>query len=76
MTDTETKSDTEWHLHEGDCIPYMATIMEPQSIDFAVFSPPFPSLYAYTSLPEDIGNSEDVNGEAKLHLGYFYHGLS
>jgi hypothetical protein len=50
--------------------------MPPHSVDFAVFSPPFPSLFSYTSLPEDIGNSEDLRGEAKLHLGYFYRGLT
>jgi hypothetical protein len=42
----------------------------------AVFSPPFPSLYAYTDKAEDIGNSEDLNGEAKIHLSYFYRGLA
>ena len=45
-------------------------------VDFAIFSPPFPKLYAYTSLPEDIGNSEDLEGEAKLHLSFFYRGLA
>lgn len=64
-----------YHLHPGDCILHMAEL-PPECFDFAVFSPPFPSLYAYTSLPEDIGNSEDLKGEAKLHLGYFYRGLA
>lgn len=49
--------------------------MSPQSVDFSVFSPPFPSLFSYTSKAEDIGNSEDLRGEAKLHLSYFYAGL-
>jgi DNA modification methylase len=44
--------------------------------DFAVFSPPFPSLYAYTSQEADIGNSEDLRGEAKLHLSFFYRQLA
>lgn len=57
-----------------DCIRHMA-IMPPESVDMAVFSPPFPSLYAYTSMPNDIGNSEDLAGEAKLHLSFFYRGL-
>ena len=42
----------------------------------AVFSPPFPALYAYTSSEADIGNSEDLKGEAKLHLGFFYKQLA
>lgn len=62
-------------IHHGDCIPHMLEHMPPQSVDFSVFSPPFPSLFAYTSKPEDIGNSEDLRGEAKLHLSYFYAGL-
>lgn len=65
----------EWTLHEGDCIPHMLDNMEPASVDFTVFSPPFPSLYAYTSEACDIGNSEDLRTEAKLHLGFFYRGL-
>lgn len=65
----------EWELHEGDCIPFMATMPE-RSVDFSVFSPPFPSLYAYTSKEADIGNSEDMRYEAKLHLSFFYKQLA
>lgn len=68
--------DAEWTIHEGDCIPHMLSDMEPASVDFSVFSPPFPMLYAYTSEACDIGNSEDLKGEAKIHLGYFYRGLA
>lgn len=68
--------DEPYVIHEGDCIPHMLDDMPSASVDMAVFSPPFPSLYAYTSMPEDIGNSEDVRTEAKLHLGYFYRGLA
>mgnify|MGYP000925283195 FL=1 len=67
--------DQEFAIHHGDCIEHMAT-MPSASVDCAVFSPPFPALYAYTSRAEDIGNSEDLNGEAKLHLGWFYRGLA
>jgi len=65
-----------WKLHEGDCIPHMLEEMPEQSVDMAVFSPPFPALYAYTSEACDIGNSEDLKNEAKLHLGFFYRGLA
>ena len=65
----------DFHVHKGDCIPLMASL-PPACFDLAVFSPPFPSLYAYTSQPEDIGNSEDLRGEAKLHLGFFYRQLA
>lgn len=64
-----------FHVHHGDCITHMATLPA-ECFDMAVFSPPFPSLYAYTSKPEDIGNSEDLRGEAKLHLGFFYNQLA
>jgi hypothetical protein len=65
-----------WELFQGDCIPHMMETMPAASVDLSVFSPPFPSLYAYTSEACDIGNSEDLRHEAKLHLGYFYAGLA
>lgn len=65
----------EFAIYHGDCIEHMA-VMPAASVDCAVFSPPFPALYAYTSRAEDIGNSEDLDGEAKLHLGWFYRGLA
>ena len=66
----------EWALHRGDCIPHMMDDMPPASVDLAVFSPPFPSLYAYTSESSDIGNSEDLKTEAKIHLSFFYRALA
>jgi DNA modification methylase len=64
-----------YYVHHGDCITHMADL-PPACVDLAVFSPPFPSLYAYTSSPADIGNSEDLRNEAKLHLGFFYRQLA
>lgn len=61
----------QWHLHHGDCIPHMATLPD-ACFDFSVFSPPFPSVFAYTDKHEDIGNSEDLSSEGKLHLSFFY----
>jgi len=54
----------------------MMEVMEPQSVDMSVFSPPFPSLYAYTSSPADIGNTDTMGAEANVHLSFFYHGLA
>ena len=65
-----------FEIYHGDCIPHMLEEMEPASVDMSVFSPPFPSLYAYTDKAEDIGNSEEMRGEAKLHLSFFYRGLA
>lgn len=62
---------SEWHIEQADCIEHMA-VMPESSVDLAVFSPPFPSLYAYTSEECDIGNSDDLRTEAQLHLGFFY----
>jgi hypothetical protein len=67
--------DQEYAIHHGDCIPYMAE-MPTACIDMAVFSPPFPALYAYTDSEADIGNSEDLKGETKLHLSFFYYQLA
>lgn len=65
----------EFYVHHGDCIPHMAA-MPPASVDMSVFSPPFPSLYAYTSSPADIGNSEHVQTEARMHLSFFFRQLA
>ncbi len=62
---------SEFHIHRGDCITHMATLPS-ACVDMAVFSPPFPALYAYTSEASDIGNSENLKHEAKLHLSFFY----
>lgn len=64
-----------WHIHAGDCIEHMATLPA-ACFDFSVFSPPFPALYAYTSDPADIGNSDDLKHETSLHLTFFYRQLA
>lgn len=61
-------------IHHGDCIPRMWEMPE-RSVDFSIFSPPFPSLYAYTDSDADIGNVATFADEAKLHLGFFYRAL-
>lgn len=69
-------NDTErWRIVQQDCIEHMAT-MPAACVDFSVFSPPFPSLFAYTDSESDIGNSEDFRGDAKLHLSFFYRQLA
>ena len=68
-------NDDQFHIHLGDCISHMAT-MPAASMDMAVFSPPFPAMYAYTSKAEDIGNSENLRTEGRLHLSFFYRQLA
>ena len=65
----------EYFIALEDCIEHMEE-MHSHSMDFSVFSPPFPSLYSYTSMECDIGNSEDLHGETKIHLSYFFRGLA
>lgn len=60
-----------WKVHHGDCIPHLREL-PPECFDFSVFSPPFPAVYAYTDQSCDIGNSEDLRGEAKLHFSFFF----
>lgn len=62
-------------IHHGDCIEHMVELPA-QCFDFSVFSPPFPSLYAYTGSDRDIGNSEDLGADGKLHLSFFYRQLA
>ena len=69
------KKNERYAIHHGDCILHMAE-MPKHSADFACFSPPFPSLFAYQSSLSDIGNSEDLGGDAKLHLSFFYRQLA
>lgn len=71
-----TPMPTDLHyVHHGDCITHMAE-MPSACVDFSVFSPPFPSLYAYTGSAADIGNSENLRTDAKLHLSFFYRQLA
>jgi DNA modification methylase len=67
--------DQEYHVHHGDCIPHMLEDMPESSVDFSVFSPPFPALYAYSDAVGDIGNVDEMGAEAKVHLSFFFRGL-
>lgn len=64
-----------WTLINQDCIEHMATLTDAM-FDLAVFSPPFPAMYAYTDQDCDIGNSESFTGDAKLHLSFFYNQIA
>lgn len=65
----------QWSIFHGDCIPHMLEDMPSKSVDFAVFSPPFPSMYAYTDSDSDLGNVDQLGAESKVHFGYFFSGL-
>ncbi len=65
-----------YHVHKGDAITHMLEGMPAESVDVIVSSPPFPSLYAYSSDEADVGNSEELDGEAKAHMAYVFAGVA
>lgn len=68
--------DLTYHIENTDCIPHMLTEMPENSVDFSIFSPPFPALYAYTDSDADIGNVSEMGCESKVHLSFLYTGLA
>lgn len=64
-----------WEVHHGDCIPHMLRDMPESCVDFSIFSPPFPTLYAYTDSEADVGNVDAMGGEAAVHLAFMFNGL-
>lgn len=68
-------NNSEWDIHHGDCIPHMLEDMPESCVDFAVFSPPFPTLYAFGDSVSDIGNVDLMGDEARVHLAFFFRGL-
>src|SRR5690606_3475746 len=68
------RSDHYW-LRHGDSIALMQE-MEPESVDMSVFSPPFASLFTYSSESADMGNcSEQGREEFNLHFAHFAEAL-
>jgi hypothetical protein len=65
----------EYAVHLGDCIEHMHA-MPPAAVDFSLFSPPFPSVYSYTSEACDLGNADDFKGEVPLHFSFFFRALA
>lgn len=60
-----------YRLVHGDSIEVMGE-MEPESVDFSVFSPPFASLFTYSSETADMGNcSEQGEAEFAIHFAHF-----
>ena len=47
-----------WEMIHGDCVEELAKMPE-GCFDYAVFSPPFASLYVYSASPNDMGNVKD-----------------
>jgi len=64
----------DYEIYNGDCIPTLMGL-DPESVDMAVFSPPFSSLYAYSKADADMGNSRESDDEFLLHYDFFCRAL-
>lgn len=64
----EVAVGTNWEAHLGDCVEVVAGL-DPESIDYSIFSPPFASLYTYSNSERDMGNCKGT-GEFYSHFTY------
>lgn len=55
-------------MYQGDCVQTLEGLPE-NSVHYALFSPPFASLYTYSNSDRDMGNSRD-NEEFQYHFEY------
>lgn len=72
IADRMDQVETEhFRLIHGDSIEVMGE-MEPECVDMAVFSPPFSSLFTYSSETADMGNcSDEGEAEFNIHFAHF-----
>ena len=63
MTSTITERFSAYHADTVD----VARALPSDSVDFAIFSPPFASLYTYSNSPRDLGN---VRNDAEFFAHY------
>lgn len=56
----EVKKGDMWEYRLGDCVQLVQELPD-ESVDFSVFSPPFPELYIYSDQLEDMGNSRNYS---------------
>ncbi len=63
-----SKEGEGWALHNGDCV-HVSNMIESDSIDFSIYSPPFSNLYIYSESAFDMGNSAN-DEEFFKHYGY------
>lgn len=62
------KISNRYALYQGDCVETLQGIPD-NSIHYSIFSPPFASLYTYSSSDRDMGNSRDGD-EFQQHFRY------
>ena len=69
----DEKSGEAWRMILGDSVEVLNTI-EPESVHYSVFSPPFASLYTYSNSERDLGNCK-THGEFFDHFDFIIQGL-
>lgn len=57
-----------WSIYNADAVDFARQLPD-ESVDFAVFSPPFGDLFVYSDSAADMGNSSS-SGEFFEHYGY------
>lgn len=55
-------------MYQGDCVQTLEGLPE-NGVHYALFSPPFASLYTYSNSDRDMGNSRD-DEEFQYHFEY------
>lgn len=55
----DMKETDQFVAYNGDCVEVTAQLPD-NSVDYILFSPPFSSLYTYSSSERDMGNSRDM----------------
>lgn len=70
----ESKKGRGWEMVNGDSCEWLQTLPE-KSVDLAVFSPPFASLFAYSDSPRDLSNN-DTYEQFGEHYGFIARGLA
>lgn len=66
VMDQSTGKD--WAVYHGDCVEFAKSLPD-NSIDFAIYSPPFSSLYVYSESVADMGN---VDSDSEFIEQYRY----
>jgi DNA modification methylase len=59
-TEIEIQKGDSWEVHHGDCVRVAKTIPD-ESVDLAVFSPPFADLFTYSDDLQDMGNCSGLD---------------
>lgn len=67
-TDIKPVHGDNWTAYHGDCVRVARTLAD-ESVDFTIHSPPFASLFVYSSDAQDMGNCEGVD-DFMVQYGY------